>query len=79
MEQDNKKLNNLENKIWFRFAKVVYIISIVFWAGVIVMLSSFEGWETLLDGPMILFIGLLIIWIFFFFVKKAFLYIVVGK
>lgn len=75
-KEENKKIsqtNNLEEKKWFRFLKVVYIIGWILGLGIVVTLS----WAA--DDSNIFFIGCLIVWGIMASVKKAFFYIVLGN
>lgn len=65
-------LNPLENKVWYRFMKVVYIGLWLLALGVTALIASEEG-----SGAFIW--GVIITWIILTIFKKAFLYIAVGK
>ncbi|MBI5204525.1 MAG: hypothetical protein HZA11_06365, partial [Nitrospirae bacterium] len=70
-KEENKKVNPLQEKAWFRFVKVIYIVACVL-AG----LASIGLLSTGSDESKIIVFGIVV---FFVLIRKGFYYVVLGK
>lgn len=82
---ENKTLSHLNSKVWYRFIKVLYVfffLIIVLIFNLIVLDDGIMKWyqnKALTEFIEFLFIGNLIILLFFEILKGTFYYIVLGK